>query len=60
MDRHERIGDGHLGRASFATWLRDERLRQVPMAVETPGLENHGEELVLLRALAAGEEVDDG
>lgn len=60
VDRHERIGDGHLGRASFATWLRDERLRQVPMAVETPGLENHGEELVLLRALAAGEEVDDG
>lgn len=36
MDRHEHIGEGRLGLASFRHLMNDPRLRHVPMILETP------------------------
>jgi deoxyribonuclease IV len=36
LDRHEKIGRGHLGRDPFRWLLNDRRFRGVPMAIETP------------------------
>jgi deoxyribonuclease-4 len=53
LDRHERIGKGWLGRATFRRLMRDTRFRDVPMILETPaGMKGWGEEIRLLRALA--------
>ncbi|KAI5116240.1 hypothetical protein M0805_001234 [Coniferiporia weirii] len=35
-DRHENIGLGHLGLAPFALLSRDERLKDIPLVLETP------------------------
>lgn len=41
VDRHEHIGRGQLGAEAFRHVMRDKRLRDVPMYLETPkGLEN--------------------
>jgi len=53
-DRHAHIGEGQLGLAAFARFLRDQRLRDVPMVVETePGkeMEGHRRDLETLRGL---------
>ncbi len=53
LDRHERIGKGFLGRATFRRLMRDTRFRDVPMILETPaGMKGWGAEIRLLRALA--------
>jgi deoxyribonuclease-4 len=36
LDRHEKIGRGHLGRDAFRWLLEDRRFARVPMAIETP------------------------
>lgn len=36
VDRHAHIGEGGLGLPAFACFLRDPRLRRVPMILETP------------------------
>jgi deoxyribonuclease-4 len=36
LDRHEKIGRGHLGRDAFRWLLNDRRWREVPMVIETP------------------------
>ena len=52
LDRHESIGRGFLGAATFRRLLRDRRFRGVPMVLETPGgLPRWKEELALLRGL---------
>ena len=58
-DRHERIGQGTLGLATFASVVTEPRLAGLPMVLETPqeGLEGWAAEIALLRRLAAGEEV---
>lgn len=59
-DRHERLGNGHLGLACFAHIVRDERLRHLPMILETPNeLSGYAAEIRALRALADGAEVDE-
>jgi deoxyribonuclease-4 len=41
VDRHDHIGRGKLGLASFKNLLNDRRFRRIPMYLETPkGLEN--------------------
>ena len=35
LDRHEHIGDGHVGRTGFAHVLRDTRLTHLAMVIET-------------------------
>lgn len=58
VDRHEHIGRGRLGLASFRLLLNDERFREVPMYLETPKGEHEGQSwdvinLRVLRGLAA-------
>jgi deoxyribonuclease-4 len=53
-DRHAHIGEGEIGLDLFARLLGDERLRAVPMVVETePGdeMEGHRRDLATLRGL---------
>ena len=56
-DRHAHIGEGEIGRPGFGALLRDPRLRDVPMVLETPkgeSLREDARNLELLRALAEG------
>ena len=53
-DRHEHIGEGRIGTGCFARLLHDERLRHVPMVLETEpgeGSEGHRKDLAVLRSL---------
>ena len=45
VDRHEHIGEGHLGIEPFRHLLNDRRFRKVPMYLETPKGQRNGEEL---------------
>ena len=60
-DRHEKIGQGHLGTGCFAAIVREPRLNNLPMILETPNdLDGYANEVALLRGLASGaaEEVE--
>ncbi|MEQ7007331.1 deoxyribonuclease IV [Actinopolymorpha sp. B17G11] len=53
-DRHERIGQGHIGKAAFGELLRHPAVQGVPLIVETPGGKDAwAEDIALLRRLAA-------
>ena len=57
LDRHEHIGQGHVGRGAFRLLMQDPRLDHVPKILETPkGQKDHGvldrRNLSLLRRLA--------
>ena len=57
-DRHERLGLGTLGLGCFAAIVRDERLRHLPMILETPNeAAGYAAEIRALRALAEGADV---
>lgn len=54
-DRHEHIGQGHIGEAGFAALIRDKRLRRIPFILETPKddtMEEDRMNLATLRRLA--------
>ena len=52
-DRHESIGDGHIGSEAFARMLRHPQLRSKPFILETPFIDgSHRENVRRLRALA--------
>ncbi len=52
VDRHENIGNGHIGADAFRYIMNDYRLADVPKIVETPGGEqNYRENLNLLKSL---------
>jgi deoxyribonuclease-4 len=56
LDRHEKIGKGHLGQEPFRWLLNDRRFARVPMAIETPKEPEpraDREALALLRRLRA-------
>lgn len=56
-DRHEHIGRGRIGNEGFRLLMLDQRLRGLPMVLETPkgpSLREDRENLALLRALRAG------
>ena len=58
-DRHERLGNGFLGLPCFARIVRDERLRGLPMILETPNeLPGYAAEIAALRSIADGADVD--
>jgi deoxyribonuclease-4 len=40
VDRHEHVGDGHLGLEAFRLLLADERLSHAPLLLETPKADN--------------------
>lgn len=53
-DRHECIGEGHIGPEFFATLVNDDRFRDIPGYLETPGgVDIWKKELELLRSFAA-------
>src|SRR5258705_157939 len=57
LDRHEKIGRGHLGAETFRRLMNDRRFARVPMALETPKDPEpraDREALALLRSLRAG------
>ncbi len=59
-DRHEKLGQGHIGLAAFERIVNDARLRDLPMILETPNeLEGYRNEIALLRSFA-GEGPDCG
>lgn len=53
VDRHDNLGKGEIGLNAFHYLVKDNRLRGIPMVVETP-IENEGHErdVALLRELA--------
>lgn len=51
-DRHQNIGDGHIGIDPFAELLAHPATAGVPLVLETPGMEEkHTTEVALLKAL---------
>lgn len=56
VDRHEHIGQGHIGKELFRWLVRDPRFREVPMVLETPGDDSDfARNLKLLKSLRADE-----
>lgn len=53
VDRHEHIGQGHIGLAGFRLLLNDPRFRHHPMTLETPKGSDLAEDIVNLRTLRA-------
>jgi deoxyribonuclease IV len=51
VDRHENIGDGLLGEATFVTMLSHPALKDLPWVLEVPGLDDKGPDLPNLQAL---------
>jgi deoxyribonuclease IV len=55
LDRHENIGQGHLGEDSFARLLEHPALAEAPFLLEVPGFDGQGPDLAniaILRRLA--------
>jgi deoxyribonuclease-4 len=51
-DRHERIGQGHIGAPAFEELFAHPALAGVPVVIETPGgREAHAEDVALLKKL---------
>ena len=56
-DRHENIGDGHIGLEGFAAVMRYPAFRDIPFFLEVPGLDGKGpdrENIMRLKAIRAG------
>lgn len=53
-DRHERIGQGHIGTAAFGELFAHPALAGVPFVLETPGSREEGGDLEVLKALREG------
>ncbi|MEZ4552380.1 MAG: deoxyribonuclease IV [Dehalococcoidia bacterium] len=60
-DRHENIGDGHIGSAGFRNILATVELQRLPMLLEVPGIDGKGPDLENIRRLKAlRDEVREG
>ena len=55
-DRHELIGEGAIGLAGLANFVRDSRLAHLPFVLETPVPDRWKQEIELLRRLAETDE----
>lgn len=55
-DRHEKIGEGHLGLAAFSSIINHPSLRELPFYLETPqdDVAGYGKEIALLKGLYRG------
>lgn len=49
VDRHATIGDGVMGMTLFEVLMRDNRLEDIPIILETPDPERWADEIALLR-----------
>ena len=51
-DRHEKIGDGHIGTEAFERIINHPKLKDLPFLLETPNeLDGYAEEIKLLKSL---------
>ncbi len=51
-DRHQNIGEGHIGLSAFQEMLDHPVMKNVPMVLETPGMEpEHGKEIAMLKKM---------
>jgi deoxyribonuclease-4 len=56
VDRHEHIGSGEIGMEPFARLVTDNRLKHIPVVVETPDSDTmHAVNVARLQRLAAGQ-----
>jgi deoxyribonuclease-4 len=53
LDRHENIGDGHIGRDGFANIISHPAFADVPFFLEVPGYDDHGPDKQNLDTLKA-------
>jgi deoxyribonuclease IV len=51
LDRHEHIGKGQIGETAFRMIMTDERLRDIPMVIETPKGKDFAEDVVNIALL---------
>lgn len=52
VDRHESIGEGHIGLQAFQLLMQDDRFDDIPMILETPDTDKWAEEIEMLYGLA--------
>ncbi len=53
VDRHDNLGEGTIGLKGFSGLVNDERLKKIPMILETPGGDEHyRKNLSLLRSMS--------
>jgi deoxyribonuclease-4 len=53
IDRHENIGDGHLGADGFANIMSHAAFAEVPFLLEVPGYDDEGPDKPNVEALKA-------
>lgn len=51
VDRHDSLGDGHIGWTPFELIMKDERFNGIPLILETPNLDRWPEEIAKLKEL---------
>ena len=55
-DRHEKIGEGHIGIEAIANFITHPKLRHLPFYLETPNeLDGYAKEIAILREIYANE-----
>lgn len=52
VDRHDSLGDGHIGWTPFELIMADERFDGIPLILETPNTDRWAEEITALKSLA--------
>jgi deoxyribonuclease IV len=54
VDRHDSLGDGHIGWTPFEMIMKDSRFNGIPLILETPNTERWAEEIAALKELMNG------
>lgn len=52
VDRHDSLGDGHIGWTPFELIMKDDRFNGIPLILETPNMDRWPEEIAKLKQLA--------
>lgn len=52
VDRHESLGDGHIGWTPFQMIAKDSRFDEIPLILETPDTDRWSEEIDVLKQVA--------
>lgn len=52
VDRHESLGDGHIGWTPFEMIMKDDRFNDIPLILETPNTDRWAEEIAILKKMA--------
>lgn len=52
VDRHDSLGDGHIGWTPFEMIMKDERFDDIPLILETPNTDRWAKEIATLKKMA--------